>query len=104
MVSKDLHTRLRVRVIRGFKAEVLDAQFREEIFQEPHEPAEREAEVGNDTLDLVELGQMGGIDGLVAEDTVDGEVAARLDLAAVLGCHASKSVENPGRDGGGVGA
>lgn len=38
-----------------------------------NEVREREPAVGDDALDLVELGQMRRVHGLVAEDAVDGE-------------------------------
>lgn len=55
----------------------MDAHLGEKDLHKADEAAEGEAEVGNDALDLMELGQMGGVDGLVAEDAVDGEVTGR---------------------------
>lgn len=77
MEAENLHARLRVGIVRGLEAQLVDAHLGEEDLHEADEPAEGEAEVGDDALDLVELGQMGGVDGLVAEDAVDGEVARR---------------------------
>lgn len=42
--------------------------------QDAHEVAQRESIVGHHALDVVELGQVGGIQGLVPEHPVDGEV------------------------------
>lgn len=36
--------------------------------------AEGQAAVGNEAFDLVEFGQVRGVDGFVAENTVDGKV------------------------------
>lgn len=77
MEAENLHTRLRVRIISGLEAQLMDAHLGEEHLHEAYETAEGEAEVGDDALDLVELGQMGGVDGLIAKDAVDGEVARR---------------------------
>jgi hypothetical protein len=64
------------------------------------EVAKGDVVVGDDALDLVELGQVGGVDGLVPEDAVDGEQLAGLEAAGLLG----GLVEHGGGDGGGVGA
>lgn len=48
----------------------------------------------------MELGEVGGVDGLVAEDAVDREELRRPEAAGLLG----GLVEHGGRDGGGVGA
>lgn len=49
-------------------------EFGEELVKDAHEISESEAVVGNHALDLMELGQMGGIQGFVSEHPVDGEV------------------------------
>ena len=97
MKAEDLHTRLGVRIIRRFEAEFVDTHFGEEDLHEADEAAEGEAEVGDDAFDLVELSQVGGVDGFVAEDAVDGEVARwpRVD---------GEFVQHVGADGGRVGA
>jgi hypothetical protein len=75
VVSEDLHRRLGVGVVGRFEAQARDTHVGEEVFEEALEPAKRETEVSDDAFDLMELGEMGGVDGFVAEDAVDGEVA-----------------------------
>lgn len=43
-----------------------------------HKVAKREVPISNDSFDLVELSQMGCIQRLITEDTVDAEVLGRL--------------------------
>lgn len=74
---KHLQARFRVRVVRGLEPQPLDPHFPEEHLHEPNQPAQRQPKVRNDTLDLMELGEVGGVDGLVAENAVDGKVARR---------------------------
>lgn len=74
-MSENLHTRFRIRVVSGFEFEFCDSHFCEEDFHEADEATEGEVVVCDDAFDLVEFGQMGGVDGFVAEDAVDGEVA-----------------------------
>lgn len=49
-------------------------EFGEELVKDAHEISESEAVVGDHALDLMELGQMGGIQGFVSEHPVDGEI------------------------------
>lgn len=56
-------------------------EFGEELVKDAHEIPESEAVVGNHALDLMELGQVGGIQGFVSEHPVDGEV---LDWSELL--------------------
>lgn len=61
-------------------------QLGEELPQDTHEVAQREAVVSHDTLDLVELGQVSGIQGLIPEHSIDGEVFGRSEgLLGVTG-------------------
>lgn len=55
-------------------------QLAEELPEGAHEVAEGEAAVSHHPLHLVELGQVGGIQALVAENPVDGEVFHRGEL------------------------
>ena len=75
MEAEDLHARFRIGIVSGLEAQVADTHFREEDLHEADEAAQSQAVIGNDAFDLVELGEVGGVDGLVAEDAVDGEVA-----------------------------
>ena len=97
MVGEDFERRFRVWVISRFESQIADAHFLEEDFHEADETPQSEVVVCNDAFDLVEFCEVGGVDGFVAEDAVDGEVACGM---GVLG----KVVEHGGRDGGGVGA
>ena len=61
-------------------------QLGEELPQDTHEVAQREAVVSHDALDLVELGQVSGIQGLIPEHSIDGEVFGRSEgLLGVTG-------------------
>lgn len=97
MKAEDLHARLRVRVIGRLEAQPMDAHLGEEDFHEADEAAEGKTKVGDDALDLVELRQMGGVDRLVAEDAVNGEVAGRARVGG-------EAVQHVGGDCGRVGA
>lgn len=55
-------------------------EFGEELVEDAHEITESEAVVGNHALDLVELGQMGGVQGFVSEHPVNGEILDRREL------------------------
>lgn len=55
-------------------------EFGEELVKDAHEISESEAVVGDHALDLMELGQMGGIQGFVSEHPVDGEILDRREL------------------------
>ena len=95
MVAEDLHGRLGVRVVGGLEAQVGNAHVAEEVLKETLEATKSEAKVGNDTFNLVELGQVSSIDSFVTEDTIDGEVARRTGIFC-------KAVEGPSRDCGGM--
>ena len=95
--TKDLERGLSVGVIRRLEAQPMDPHLRIKDLHEANQVAEREAKVSNDALDLVELGEMRGVDGLVAEDAVDGEVARGPRVGGEL-------VEHVDGGGGRVGA
>lgn len=59
---------------------VLPTEFGEELVKDAHEISESEAVVGDHALDLVELCQMGGVQGFVSEHPVDGEILDRREL------------------------
>lgn len=48
--------------------------------QDAHEVAQRQPVVGHHPLDLVELCQVGGVQRLVPEDPIDGEILHRSEL------------------------
>ena len=80
MEAEDLHAGFRIRVVSGFEAQIVDTHFREEDFHEADEAAQGQAVIRNDAFDLVEFGEMCGVDALVAEDAVYGEVACRAGI------------------------
>ena len=87
VIAENLQARLRIGVVCGLEAQPVDAHLGEEDFHEADQSAKREAKVGNDAFDLVELGQMRGVHALVAEDTVDGEVASGARVGGELVKH-----------------
>ena len=97
MPSEDLQAWLRIGVVRGFEAQPVDAHLPEKDLHEANQTAKREAKVGNHAFHLVELGEMRVVDGFVAEDAVDGEIACGPRLGG-------KFVKHVGGNGGGVGA
>ena len=56
-------------------------EFFEEGVEQADEISERESAVGHQPLDLVELSQVSGVQRLVPEHTVDGEVLGGLELS-----------------------
>ena len=81
MVREDLHRRLCVRVRGGLEAQLLNAELPEELIEDSDEVTETEIPVGDDSLNLVELSQVGGVQRLIAEHAVDGEVLGGLELS-----------------------
>ncbi len=71
MEPEDLETRLCVRVVRGFVLDLSNADLGVEFLHDTQEVAQTDVSVGNETLDLMELSQMGRVQSLVTEDTVD---------------------------------
>ena len=80
VVRENLHAGLRVRVVRGLEREVGHAEAREELVDRGDEVAERQVVVGDDALDLVELGQVRRVERLVTDHTVNRKVLGRLKL------------------------
>lgn len=98
MVGEDFHRRFGIGVVGGLEADITDAHFGKEGIHEADKVTEGGVPVGDNTLDLVELGKMGGVNGLVPEDTIDGEILDGMELG-LLG----EMIEHVGADGGGVG-
>ena len=98
VVSEDLHRGFGVGVEGRLEAELLDANLLEEGFDGTDQVAQGEVVVGHEALDLMELAEMGGIHGLVTEDTVDGEVSGGLESTLLVG----KLVQHLRRHGRGV--
>ena len=59
---------------------VLQTELGEELVQDAHKVPQCQAAVCHHALDLVELRQVGGVQGLVTEHPVDGEVLHRCEL------------------------
>ena len=106
VVAEDLHGGLRVGVVGGLEAELLDADAAEELLEHVHHVGEGEVAVDDEALDLVELAEVSLVHLLVTEDAVNGEVTAGLEVAlaslGVDGAALRELVEDPRRDGGGV--
>ena len=69
----ELEGRLRVGEVRGADADLVEAHPRVELADHRDEHVEVGVLVDDDALDLGELGQMGGVDGLLPEYAGDGE-------------------------------
>ena len=95
--AEDFETGLGVWVVGGLVAELLDADFGEEDLHQAEQVVQANATVHHDTLDLVELSQMGSVQCLVTEDTIDGEVLHWFELL-LLGLQ----VEHLGANGSGM--
>lgn len=74
---ENLHGRFRIWVVCRLESQVCDADFVEESLQQRDEVAERQVVVGHKELDLVELGKVSCVHGLVPEHAVDGEVPSQ---------------------------
>lgn len=66
-------------------------KFGKELFEDAHKVAQGEVIVSYDTLNLVELSQVGGIQCLITENSVNGEV-----LGWGEGLLLGKAIECPG--------
>ena len=97
MKAKNLHTRFRIRIICRLEAQFMNPHFRKKYLHEADEATKSEAIIGDDAFDLVEFREMSGVDGFVAKDAVDGEVADGVGFGG-------EGVEHGRGDGGGVGA
>lgn len=89
MEPENLHAGFGVRVICRLEAELVDSHFSEKYLHESNQPAQREAKIRNHAFHLVEFSQMRGIDGFIAENPVDGEVARRPRVCSQLVQHGS---------------
>src|SRR3989338_9209932 len=103
VVSKYFHGRFGVRVVSRFEAKVGETELGEEFADDANEMTQIEVAIGDKTFDLMKLGKMGGIEGFVTIDFVDGKVFFRGECAGV-DIFLAESVEHAGTDGSGVGA
>jgi len=71
MIAEYLHARLRVRIIGRLEAHLRHTVFLEELFYVAHEMAEIQMIVCDQSLDLVELCEMSGVQRLVTKHTID---------------------------------
>lgn len=97
MVAEDLERRLSVRVVSGLVLKVLDSDFRKEGLHDSEQVSETDALVDDDAFYLMELSEMGRVQSLVPEYSVDREVLHGLELL-LLGL----LEEHLRADGGGV--
>lgn len=67
MVSEYLHTGFGVRVVCRFELQFVEAESFEEVVQDCDEVRQAQVLVSDDSLHLVELRQVGRVQGLVAE-------------------------------------
>ena len=93
MVGEDLHGRLGVRIVGRLEAEVFDAckknvsycritmltALPEELREQSDDVSEREVPLCNDAFYLMELGQVSGVQRLIAVYTVDAEHLRRFE-------------------------
>mmetsp|Transcript_32088 Transcript_32088/g.76699 ORF Transcript_32088/g.76699 Transcript_32088/m.76699 type:complete len:411 (-) Transcript_32088:84-1316(-) len=99
MPVENLHAGLGVGVVGWLETDVLEAEFLEELFDHAHQVSERQVAVHHQAFDLVELGEVGGVEGLIPEHSVDTEVLFGGELLLLR-----QAVQHLGRDGGGVSA
>src|SRR5690606_4339810 len=96
MEAENFHGRLGVWVISRFESQLVHSHLCKEGSHETNQVTQSQTEISNDTLDLMELGQMCGVDGLVTEDSVNREVFRGDWVLCEL-------VEHGGRNGSRVG-
>ena len=80
MEGEDLHTWLCVGIVCWLELELGHSEFLEELVEDADEIAQGQVAVSYDSLDLMELGQMGGVQGLITEYFVDREVLGWFEL------------------------
>lgn len=80
MEGEDLHAWLSVRVVSWLELELGHTEFLEELVEDADEIAQGQVAVSYDSLDLMELGQMGCVQSLITEYFVNREVFGRFEL------------------------
>ena len=80
MVGEDLERGFSVGVVCGLEFQLLDTNFGKEGLHDAKKMAKTDVTVTDNTLNLVELSQVSGIEGLVSEDSVNGEVLHGLEF------------------------
>lgn len=80
MKAKDLHGGFGVGVVSWLKAQLMQSQVGEEGANNGFEVTQAQPVVSEHALHLVKLGQMRRVQRLVAEDSIDAEVALRRKL------------------------
>ena len=78
---KPLHL---LRIECGLEADIMNADLREEVIDHADQMTQIQVAVRHEQLHLMELRQVRGIHGLVAEDAIDGEVLDGLESLGVL--------------------
>jgi len=85
MVPENLHRRLRIRVVRRLETNLCNPNFFKKSANGSDEVSQSQAAVRHHALHLVELAQVRGVHGFVAEDTIDAEVLLRGEAALLVG-------------------
>lgn len=101
---ENFHTWLGIRVESRLEFDVGHTHLLEEDLHESNQITQSQVLVRDDSLDLVELGQMSGIDGFVTVNTIDREEFGGLEHSSVSLGLLRKAVKHVGGNGGGVGA
>ena len=98
VVAEYLHAGLSVRVVGRLEPQLLYPELGEELVEDTDQVSQGQSSVSDDALDLMELSQVSGVQGLVPEDFVYAEIFLRLEAALLVG----QSVQHPGRHCRGV--
>lgn len=85
METEDFHAGFSVRIVCRFELDLSDAQFLEELSNGADEIAECQISIGYDTFYLVKFGQMGCVECLIAEYTIDAEIFGRHEASFLIG-------------------
>ena len=80
MEAENFKRWLSIGVVSWLVLQVLDANLSEESLHDSEKMMKTDALIDNDALDLMELSQMRGIEGLISEDAINGEVLHGLEL------------------------
>lgn len=74
MESEYFKTWLGVGVVSGLVLNLVDTNLRIEFLHDSQEVTETDISICDETLDLMELRQVSGVESLVAEDTINREI------------------------------
>jgi hypothetical protein len=80
MVTIDFHRWLGVRVVGRLEPDLFDTDLLVELRDDSDEVRQAEVTVDHEALDLVEFGEVGQVQGLVAEHPIDREELPRSEI------------------------